>query len=107
MGVDGESIVESSGQTNDLLKGISRFESTVEVEREWRAHVDELFVNSLFPKAKSWFWGANVPGKPAQMLNYSGGVPTYLEKWDEVKRDGYAGFEFDREDTEKSCEGVA
>lgn len=77
-------------------KGISRFESTVEVEREWRAHVDDLFVNSLFPKAKSWFWGANVPGKPAQMLNYSGGVPTYLERWDEVKNEGYVGFEFDR-----------
>nr|AAG01290.1 cyclohexanone monooxygenase 2 [Brevibacterium sp. HCU] len=55
--------------------GISRFESTEEVEREWRAHVDDIFVNSLFPKAKSWYWGANVPGKPAQMLNYSEASP--------------------------------
>ena len=47
----------------------------------------------MFPKAKSWYWGANVPGKPAQMLNYCGGVPLYLEKWGESRDAGYSGFE--------------
>ena len=72
--------------------GHTRFESTGEAEKEWTAHVDELFEGSLFTKARSWYWGANVPGKPAQMLNYSGGVPAYFGRWDEVKAAGYAEY---------------
>lgn len=75
--------------------GRTRFESTEAAEKEWTAHVDELFEGSLFTKARSWYWGANVPGKPAQMLNYSGGVPAYFGKWDEVKAAGYPEFEVD------------
>lgn len=73
--------------------GHSRFESTTTAEKEWTAHVDELFEGSMFTKARSWYWGANVPGKPAQMLNYSGGVPTYFGKWDEVKTAGYREYD--------------
>ncbi|WIV52910.1 flavin-containing monooxygenase [Amycolatopsis nalaikhensis] len=73
--------------------GHTRFESASPAEKEWTAHVDELFEGSLFTKARSWYWGANVPGKPAQMLNYSGGVPAYFGKWDEVKAGGYAEFD--------------
>jgi cation diffusion facilitator CzcD-associated flavoprotein CzcO len=73
--------------------GHTRFESESAAEKEWTAHVDELFEGSLFTKARSWYWGANVPGKPAQMLNYSGGVPAYFGKWDEVKAAGYSEYE--------------
>ncbi|WIY01204.1 NAD(P)/FAD-dependent oxidoreductase [Amycolatopsis mongoliensis] len=73
--------------------GHTRFESATSAEKEWTAHVDELFDGSLFTKARSWYWGANVPGKPAQMLNYSGGVPAYFGKWDEVKAAGFTEFE--------------
>lgn len=73
--------------------GAERYESTVEAEQEWTAHVDELFNASLFPKAKSWYWGANVPGKPAQMLNYPGGVPVYFDRLDEEAAQGYPAFE--------------
>lgn len=66
-------------------QGHTRFESSQEAEKAWTAHVDELFEGSLFTKARSWYWGANVPGKPAQMLNYSGGLVSYFGKWDEVK----------------------
>lgn len=75
-------------------QGYSRFESTREVELEWTSHLDGIFEQSLFTKARSWYWGANVPGKPRQMLNYCGGLPLYFEKWNEVKAAGYAGFEF-------------
>jgi cyclohexanone monooxygenase len=74
-------------------QGHTRFESSQESEKEWTAHVDELFEGSLFTKARSWYWGANVPGKPAQMLNYSGGVPAYFGKWDEVKAAGYREYD--------------
>ncbi|MCE0763056.1 NAD(P)/FAD-dependent oxidoreductase [Pseudonocardia kujensis] len=73
--------------------GHSRFESSTTAEKEWTAHVDELFEGSMFTKARSWYWGANVPGKPAQMLNYSGGVPTYFGKWDEVRTAGYREYD--------------
>ncbi|GAB3362293.1 MULTISPECIES: flavin-containing monooxygenase [Amycolatopsis] len=74
--------------------GHTRFESAYDAEKDWGAHVDELFEGSLFPKARSWYWGANVPGKPAQMLNYSGGVPAYFGKWTEVKDAGYREYDF-------------
>ena len=66
-------------------RGATRFESSRESEQEWTEHLDGLFEGSLFTKAKSWYWGANVPGKPAQMLNYCGGLVAYFGKWDEVK----------------------
>lgn len=74
--------------------GHTRFESSAEAEEEWTSHVNELFEGSLFPKARSWYWGANVPGKPAQMLNYSGGVPAYFGKWADVKAGGYREYTF-------------
>ncbi|WP_217995773.1 flavin-containing monooxygenase [Kribbia dieselivorans] len=88
----GDMVVEFLTDLRD--KGIQRFESTAEVEKEWTEHLDQLFAESMFPKAKSWYWGANVPGKPAQMLNYCGGVPLYLEKWNERKQNNYAGYVF-------------
>jgi len=36
--------------------------------------------------------GANIPGKTRQMLNYPGGLPTYLTKWEESAAKDYAGF---------------
>lgn len=75
--------------------GYTRFESTRDAEKDWTTHVDELFEGSLFTKARSWYWGANVPGKPAQMLNYSGGVPTYFSTWNNVKDGKYREYAFD------------
>ncbi|MDF1704890.1 MAG: NAD(P)/FAD-dependent oxidoreductase [Aeromicrobium sp.] len=74
-------------------EGASRFESTREAEVAWTSHVDELFEGSLFTKARSWYWGANVPGKPAQMLNYSGGVPSYFSQWADAREADYPAIE--------------
>ena len=72
--------------------GYERFENTRESEQRWTEHLDTIFAASMFPKAKSWYWGANVPGKPAQMLNYCGGLQSYFDQWDEDKAAGYAGY---------------
>ena len=72
--------------------GHDRFENTRESEQRWTEHLDTIFAASMFPKAKSWYWGANVPGKPAQMLNYCGGLQSYFDQWDEDKAAGYAGY---------------
>ncbi len=73
-------------------KGVSRIESTPAADDAWAAHVDELASGTLFPRAESWYMGANIPGKKRQLLAYPGGVPTYLQKCNESAERGYEGF---------------
>ena len=47
---------------------------------------------TLFPKADSWYMGANVAGKKRVMLAYIGGFCTYVNKCKEVAAQGYRGF---------------
>ncbi|MGQ0573857.1 MAG: hypothetical protein ACT4RN_06585 [Pseudonocardia sp.] len=79
-----------------LASGSPRIESTPEADEAWSAHVAELVAPSLFPKAKSWYMGANIPGKPHQSLNYPGGLPQYRAKYAESKDNDYAGFTITR-----------
>jgi cyclohexanone monooxygenase len=69
-----------------------RIEATPEAEEAWVAHVNEVGHMTLYPKAKSWYMGANVPGKPRIFMPYIGGVGLYRQKCDEVAAAGYAGF---------------
>jgi cyclohexanone monooxygenase len=89
--LQGEQIVKLIRHMRET--GLTRFESTREADRSWREHTDELANNTLFPRARSWYMGVNVPGKAPQLLNYPGGVPLYLEKWAECVAGGYTGFE--------------
>ena len=54
--------------------GITRIEATSAAEEAWREHVLEVASGSLFPKADSWYMGANVPGKAREMLAYPAGL---------------------------------
>jgi cyclohexanone monooxygenase len=49
---------------------------------------------TLFPKANSWYVGANVEGKPRVFMPYIGGVQTYRQHCDLVALGGYEGFSF-------------
>lgn len=71
---------------------LTRIEATSAAEEAWREHVSELADATLFPRADSWYMAANVPGKPREILNYPGGVPTYLQKCKESAEKGYEGF---------------
>lgn len=73
-------------------KGYKRIESTPQADEAWAAHTAELAAGTLFPETDSWYMGANVPGKPRQLLNYPGGGPLYLEKCAESAAKGYEGF---------------
>jgi cyclohexanone monooxygenase len=75
-------------------RGVNRFENGREVEVEWTKHLDEVFAASMFPRAKSWYWGANVPGKTPQMLNYCGGLKSYFDQWEAKKDRDYEGISF-------------
>lgn len=61
-------------------EGIKTLEPTVEAEKEWHQKVQDLSNKTLFPYTKSWYMGANIPGKKVEQLNYAGGFPLYQEE---------------------------
>ncbi|WP_426441526.1 flavin-containing monooxygenase [Bradyrhizobium genosp. P] len=70
----------------------ARFEATVPAEEAWRAQVLEIADATLFPRADSWYFGANIPGKRREMLAFAGGLSTYMAKCNESAERGYEGF---------------
>jgi cyclohexanone monooxygenase len=56
-------------------------------------HVNEVGALTLYPRANSWYMGANVPGKPRVFMPYIGGVGAYRQICNEVAAKGYEGFD--------------
>ncbi len=77
--------------------GIAAVEPTAAAEEAWVDHVREVGDASLYPRAKSWYMGANIPGKPRVLLPYVGGVGVYREICDAIAEAGYEGFVRERE----------
>jgi cyclohexanone monooxygenase len=75
-----------------VARQLSSIEATVEAEDAWVAHVNEVADATLYPLAKSWYLGANVPGKPRVFMPYVGGVGPYRDMCDAVVANGYEGF---------------
>jgi hypothetical protein len=50
--------------------GIIRIEPTQEQEDSWVKRMQEAWNATLFPKAKSWYTGSNIPGKKIEGLNW-------------------------------------
>jgi cyclohexanone monooxygenase len=73
-------------------RGVGRIEATAEAEDAWVAHVNEIGNTTLYPRANSWYMGANVPGKPRIFMPYIGGVGAYRQTCDEVAARNYDGF---------------
>ncbi len=72
--------------------GLAIIEPTPEAQDAWVDHVNEVAGYTLYPKANSWYMGANVPGKTRVFMPYAGGVGEYRKKCDEVAAKGYEGF---------------
>ncbi|MFW0783517.1 NAD(P)/FAD-dependent oxidoreductase [Gordonia sp. CPCC 206044] len=72
--------------------GYTTIEATGDAETAWVEHVNEIAHQTIFPKAASWYMGANIPGKPRIFMPYVGGMVEYEKKCDEVASEGYAGF---------------
>lgn len=73
-------------------EGLRTIEATPEAQDAWVDHVNLIASYTLYPKANSWYMGANVPGKPRVFMPYAGGVGEYRKKCDEVAAKGYEGF---------------
>jgi cyclohexanone monooxygenase len=75
-------------------KGYRRIEAQPAAQEQWVAHVNEVANGTLFPRAGSWYMGANIPGKPRVFMPYAAGVGVYREICDRVAANGYEGFAF-------------
>ncbi|HIE94557.1 MAG TPA: NAD(P)/FAD-dependent oxidoreductase, partial [Acidobacteria bacterium] len=74
-------------------RGASRIEATGEAQAKWVDYVNQSADATLFPKANSWYVGANIPGKARVFMPYVNGFNVYRDECDAVADDGYAGFE--------------
>ena len=72
--------------------GLRRIEAKDQAQEEWVEHVSEVADTTLYPKANSWYVGANVPGKTRVFMPYVGGLDLYKEKCGEVADNNYEGF---------------
>ena len=74
-------------------RGVARIEATQQAEDAWVLHGIEVANTTLYPRAASWYMGANIEGKPRVFMPYIGGVAAYKRKCAEVAANGYEGFQ--------------
>ena len=75
-------------------QNLAAMEPELQAENEWVEHVNVVAHTTLFPKAASWYMGANIPGKPRQFVGHLRGSQ-YFERLVEVAESGYEGFVFE------------
>jgi cyclohexanone monooxygenase len=73
-------------------RAATTIEPTPDAEERWVDHVREVGEATLYPKAKSWYMGANVPGKARVLLPYVAGVGAYRQECERVVENGFEGF---------------
>jgi cation diffusion facilitator CzcD-associated flavoprotein CzcO len=83
----GELIEHMAGHGRSVVEAVDT------AEKEWTDHVRAVGDMTLFPRANSYYVGANVPGKARVLMPYVGGVVAYRQKCEEVANNGYEGFE--------------
>lgn len=74
--------------------GLTKIDADEQAQVAWAHEVAAIAERTLYTKANSWYMGANVPGKPRVFMMYIGGLDRYVERCEEIVRDGYAGFRF-------------
>lgn len=72
--------------------GLDRIDADPHAQDAWAVEVQTVADQTLYPRAKSWYLGDNVPGKPRVFLAFVGGLATYADRCAAVARAGYAGF---------------
>ncbi|RSM14277.1 hypothetical protein CEP52_001509 [Fusarium oligoseptatum] len=73
-------------------KGLEHMVPTHQAQEEYRAMVNDLTAQTLYPMAKSYYMGANIEGKTREALNFPAGIPKYKEMLDGCAARGYEGF---------------
>lgn len=83
-------VISHMGQT-----GQAAVEASLAAEDAWMAQIHALASRSLMLKAKTWWVGSNVKGKPQGMLMFTGGFHKYREACESVAANGYRDLVFD------------
>jgi cation diffusion facilitator CzcD-associated flavoprotein CzcO len=65
---------------------------SAQTETEWTEICADIADQTLFPKAASWIFGANIPGKKRTVMFYLGGIAAYREILQTESAEGYPGF---------------
>ena len=86
-------------------RGAEGIEADRDAEDAWVAHVNEVAHRTLYPRAASWYMGANVQGKPRVFMPYIGGVDAYRRRCEEVAARGYEGFRVHHARRAAACRG--
>ena len=68
-------------------------EADGDAEDAWVAHVNQVAHGTPYPRAASWYMGANVQGKPRVFMPCIGGVDAYRRRCEEVAARVYKGFQ--------------
>lgn len=73
-------------------QGYAAMEATPEAVDGWVLECNQRAEATLFPRANSWYMGANVPGKPRVFMLFIGGFAAYLDICAEIASADYKGF---------------
>lgn len=73
-------------------RSVRSLEPTEAAEEEWINHVNEVVGMTLFPRANSWYMGANIPGKKRVSQLYPGPFPEYNRRCRAAMAYGFADF---------------
>jgi cation diffusion facilitator CzcD-associated flavoprotein CzcO len=84
-------------------EGRDTIEAREDATHEWAEHTEMVANRTLFPKANSWYMGANVPGKPRMFMAYIGGFDNYVARFDAVAANGYQGFDLSTSKVEEEA----
>jgi cation diffusion facilitator CzcD-associated flavoprotein CzcO len=73
---------------------IRTIEALSTAQQEWIDHATSLVAPTVLvhPSCNSWYNGGNVPGKKRMYMGYTGGIPEYRRRCDEIAAAGYTGF---------------
>jgi cation diffusion facilitator CzcD-associated flavoprotein CzcO len=80
--------------THLRANGIRTIEALPAAQRDWIDHATSLVAATVLvhPSCNSWYNGGNVPGKKRMYMGYTGGIPEYRRRCDEIAAAGYTGF---------------
>jgi cyclohexanone monooxygenase len=73
-------------------RDIPTIEALPDAESNWVDHVNAVAHLTLYPRANSWYMGANIPGKPRIFMPYVGGLSAFRQKCEAAAAAGYEGF---------------
>ncbi|KAH0836927.1 Phenylacetone monooxygenase [Fonsecaea pedrosoi] len=80
--------------------GYNRMEVTQEAVDGWCSHVQQTFESTLLAtasqKARSWYIGANIPGKPLNVLFYFGGLVQYFAHCQKEAESEFSSYQFSK-----------